>query len=296
MLRCVLLLCLLTLSVTAKPLQCSFEVVGGHLLKVPVRVNDTHESSFILDTGIGVNLLSTALAQKFSLPTQGSYQGRRMSGQTLEVPLSRLEALSLIGRRQPMVQVGLWDMAGLLPATDEFKGVEGFLSLNYFRELPFTLDYARNQLILEDDASLAARAREGQSVPVRLEWDKETSLTLSLSLSLPDATPVLAQLDTGSDSLILDFDYMERLRIPSESATVREGQDETGRSYTRHFATLPGAIRLVEAPEISQNTPKVMFQKIIHQGLVGHAFLRNYTVTFDLPRSRLIFAKPPGGS
>lgn len=290
------LIFLLTLAAAAKPLQTSFQVVGGHLIKVPVRVNDTHESFFILDTGIGLNLLSRTLAQKFNLGISGSYKGQRMSGQELEVPLSRLEGLSLMGRRQAMVPVGLWDMAGLLPPTDEFKDVEGFLSLGYFRDLPFTLDYAKNLLILEDEASLAARLRAGQSVAVRLDGEKEPALTLSLALSLPDATPVRALLDTGSDCLILELDYMERLRLAADDPTVtlKQGQDETGHSFTRYFTTLPGAVRLLDAPDFALKSPRVMFQKIIHQGLLGQAFLRSYTVTFDLARSRLIFAKPPG--
>jgi hypothetical protein len=36
--------------------------------------------------------------------------------------------------------------------------------------------------------------------------------------------------------------------------------------------------------------PPVMVQKIIHDGLLGDRFLRNFTTTYDLPRSRVIFA------
>jgi hypothetical protein len=36
----------------------------------------------------------------------------------------------------------------------------------------------------------------------------------------------------------------------------------------------------------------VMFQKIIYDGLVGHYFLREFRVTYDLPRKEMIFRKP----
>ncbi|MBT9586085.1 retropepsin-like domain-containing protein [bacterium] len=290
-------LCLFLVScpVLAKPLQCSFEIVGGHLLKVPVRLNDTTPSFMILDTGIGLNLLSPALAQRLRCPMQGSYTGQRMSGQPLEVPLAGLESLALAGRRQAPVQVGLWDMAGLLPGGEEFQGVAGFLSLTYFRDLPFTLDYSKKLLILEDEASLAVRADQGQAVPIRCEWDKETALTASVALSLPEGTAIQVQLDSGSDSLILDESWLARLGIGHEDAGVtrRQGKDETGHEFTRYFAHLAAPVRLLEAPEIaSQPSPSVMFQPIIHQGLLGHSFLRDYTVTWDLPHSRLLFAKP----
>jgi hypothetical protein len=35
------------------------------------------------------------------------------------------------------------------------------------------------------------------------------------------------------------------------------------------------------------------FQKIIYDGLVGRAFLRNFVVTFDVPNERLIFLRSP---
>ena len=51
-------------------------------------------------------------------------------------------------------------------------------------------------------------------------------------------------------------------------------------------------ISLAGAPAIRQSDPEVMFQKIIFDGLVGDAFLRNFIVTYDLPAARMIFALP----
>jgi hypothetical protein len=35
----------------------------------------------------------------------------------------------------------------------------------------------------------------------------------------------------------------------------------------------------------------VRFERIIHDGLLGDAFLRRFSVTFDVPGSRLIFTR-----
>lgn len=67
-----------------------------------------------------------------------------------------------------------------------------------------------------------------------------------------------------------------------------EGTDETGHTYARHFATIRGFVGPADAASVRQVDPDVMFQRIIHDGLVGHAFLRNLAVTYDLPRSRVI--------
>jgi hypothetical protein len=51
-----------------------------------------------------------------------------------------------------------------------------------------------------------------------------------------------------------------------------------------------GSINPVGAPHIAQRDPPVMFQQIIYDGLVGDTFLRGFVVTYDLARSRMIFA------
>ena len=94
-----------------------------------------------------------------------------------------------------------------------------------------------------------------------------------------------------SDSLILDESLASEVGIVLADTDVRrvKGSDETGHRYTRYFTRLAGAIRLTEAPTVAQPHPEVMFQRIIHEGLVGDAFLRRFTVTFDVPHKRVIF-------
>ena len=41
-----------------------------------------------------------------------------------------------------------------------------------------------------------------------------------------------------------------------------------------------------------QTDPEVIFQSIIHDGLVGDRFLRRFTVTFDIPGSSLVLGEP----
>jgi hypothetical protein len=68
----------------------------------------------------------------------------------------------------------------------------------------------------------------------------------------------------------------------------------TGHAFARYFTTLRGEVSVAGAPRIRQADPEVMFQRIIYDGLVGNSFLKNFTVTYDLPNARMIFALPPG--
>lgn len=259
-----------------------------HFAVVPVRVNGAVDTRMVLDTGIGVTVLSAALCQRVGCARGGEYTGERMSGQRITIPLARLASLSLAGREVKDLQIGIIDNPALLP-----PGIDGILSLGFFEAAPFTLDYQAGALYLEDMQSLARREAAGSVVQLSIDRDA-ASVTAFMSLDLPNGPPVKTEIDSGSDSLILDERFMARLGVAADATTTKriDGTDETGHSYARHFATIAGSIAPTAAPQMKQEGPRVMFQRIIHDGLIGRSFLQGFAVTFDLPRSRLILGPP----
>jgi Aspartyl protease len=260
-----------------------------HVLVVPVRVADV-PTRFVFDTGIGINLVSESLAGRLSCrPDGSSFTGQRMSGQEVTAPLTRLPSLTVGDQTSHDVRAGIFDMhamAGL-------EGVEGFVSLSFFRATPVTIDYAASQLILEDAASLARRAEQGTAVEVQVEYD-DCSTRVVLGLDLPGGRSVAVEVDTGSDSLILDASLAPDagVDLTAGSTRVLEGTDETGHQFARYFATLSGEVSVTGAAGFRVGELETMFQKIIYEGLVGDAFLRHFTTTYDLANSRMIFSAP----
>lgn len=267
-----------------------FRYAGSHLLRIPVTINDSIQTHFILDTGIGVNLLSRSLADRLQCKVMSRYTGKRMSGQELTVPMSQIQSLSLGPNRQSDVQVGIWEMRGFLPEGADFEGVEGFLSLNFFRNQPFTMDYQNGRLILEDDSSLAARLSRGVEFPLILQ-DDGTNLCIFLNLDLPGGPPIRVELDLGGNILTLNSRLMKRLGVDPESPAVLQErrQDETGFDYLRYFTKIQGPLTL---GAFQQSDLSVMFQDIIYDGLVGNDFMKRFVVTYDLAKARLIFQRP----
>ena len=261
-----------------------------HLVTVPVLVGG-RKTRFILDTGIGLTLLSDRLCTEIGCHTDGSsFTGRRMSGQEVTVPLATAPPLSFGGVTRQDDLVGIIALGGFPP---ELCRVDGFLSLAFFDEVPFTVDYARDAVIVESPASADERTRDGSAVPVRLERDGP-AVDAFMQLDLPGARTVQVEIDMGSDSLILDERLAEAAGVDLDRDGVRrlEGHDETGHAYTRFFTRLDGSISATGAPSVAQTDPEVMFQRIIYDGLVGDAFLRRFTVTYDLPRERVVFCAP----
>jgi len=258
-----------------------------HALTVPVRVADI-QTRFILDTGIGLNLISKSLAARVGCRPDGStFTGQRMSGQAVTIPLGTVSSLQIGEHSSRETRVGIFDMhamAGL-------EQVEGFLSLTSFRTLPVTIDYAARLVILDDGASLARRAKRGSSVPVQIEYD-DCSTRLLLRLDLPTGRVITVEVDTGSESVILDQSLAADVGVDlhDQSVRVHEGTDETGYEFTRYFARMDGDISVTGAPRYHVTAPDVMFQKIIYDGLVGDRFLRSFTTTYDLANERMIFS------
>ncbi len=270
-----------------------FERVG-HLLVVPVNLGQGLDSRFILDTGIGVNLVSRSLAAAAGLvPTPEIARGRRMSGQEIAMPVERLPYLRLGERTWTDLSVSTLDMEGFHPM---LRDLGGFLSLGPFQDLPFTLDYARQLLELHEGEDRRYREAPGYAeVPLYAVWEGP-AVSVQMDLELPEGSRARVEVDTGSEDLILHERYMERLRVTPGQPAVRtvEGRDETGHAYTRHFARVAGEVRTSGAPTIGHSDLNIMFQRIIYDGLVGDAFLKRFNVTIDLPSSRIGFTPHPG--
>ncbi len=248
------------------PVPTPFRSIA-HLVVVPVTVNGV-DASFVIDSGIGLTLLSQAIADRAGVTPNGStFTGQRMSGQEVTTPLAAVASLAFDELELRDHAVGVFDLDGLP------DGIDGFLSLAYFAESPFTVDYVRDEVRLGSE----------EGTVVGLEVEREgPAVTAFAPLTLPDGSAVRVEVDMGSDCLILDDAFAQgELRVV-------EGTDETGHAYVRRFGELPGRISLT--PDLWQDDPKVMFQKIRYDGLVGDDFLSRHTVTFDIPGSRMVFS------
>jgi hypothetical protein len=242
------------------------------------------EAPFVFDSGIGVTLLGEAFAERARVVRSTDvYTGRRMSGQEVSVPLGDA-AIEVGPFRREGATVGIHDLGSMPP---ELSGLAGFLSLDVFGDA-VTVDYRRREL--------RAGPVDGVEVPLELRRDGP-SLDAYAALTLPSGTEILAEVDMGSDVLVLDERFAEDVGVDLSDPALerREGTDETGNRFARTFAVVRGDIYPPAAPTLAQHDPRVMFQSIIHDGLVGHAFLSRFSaVTWDLAGSRLIVAADAG--
>jgi hypothetical protein len=265
--------------------EVSFDYVH-HLVTVPVTVSHV-ETRFVLDSGIGLTLVSSALSESAGCrPTGRTFTGRRMSGQDVTLPLAIAPSITFAGSVSRGVEVGILDMSSFPP---DLAGIGGFLSLAFFADRPLRVDYPRRAVVVETPEPSARRRADGVALPVDVERDGP-SVTVFLPLTIPGGGSISVEVDMGSDVLILDERFAEETGALLEGEDVRraDGTDEMGGHYVRRFTRLSGRIHPTAAPQLAQDDPDVMFQRIIHDGLVGEAFLRRFAVTFDVESAELV--------
>lgn len=253
-----------------------------HLVRVPVTLGGT-AYRFLVDTGIGITVVSSAIAKQAD-ETGEAFTGRRMSGQSVEAPLVRLPLIELGEFRVDEHLAGVADLG----ASDGPNGFDGILGPGFFEHHTVTTD--------PDAMTLTVRPRESYQVDgpeVALDVRREVvSTDPFVQLVLPNGREICVEVDTGSDSLILDSRFAADCGVELDGPGVetRTGTDETGHEWTRHWVTIEGSVHLAAAPETAQSSPRVQFQDIIHDGLVGASYLDRYRTTFDVTGSRLVLA------
>ncbi len=170
-----------------------------------------------------------------------------------------------------------------LGSTQSGEGFDGILGLDCFTAACITIDPGSSHLIVSDAVP------DGIAVPVDVRRDGR-AISMFAPLELPSGRVVTVEVDTGSAALILDEQYLPDCQVAIDDPRVEErhGSDETGHVFTRRFVTIDGAVGIPAVPQTVQQGPRVMFQQIIYDGLVGTDFLHRFRCSFDVRGKRLV--------
>lgn len=257
----------------------------AHLVRLPVELPDGTYRRFLFDSGIGVTVIAPDTAKTLGLVTDGDiFTGRRMSGQALDIPLTRLPSLTVGEREFTDNVVGVFDLG----PSEGPDGFDGILGLDLLGDQVVTVDPGRNLLRLDDVVNPGPGVSE---VPTRVHRDG-IAVTMHADLELPGGSVVDAEVDIGSGMLILDTRFMAECGITSDNDVEKTvaGTDQTGYEFVRRFAAVHGPVRLAGKPATAQDGPQTIFQDIIHDALIGTEFLDRFVYSFDVSRSRMLLA------
>lgn len=252
---------------TVLPLQPLRE----RLRTIQVEVNGV-SSTFLLDTGGGVTTITPEFAKRIGCKPWGRLSGHRMFGERLDMQRCDGVAIKAAGFDLGKTTLAVFDPTHLLAPGS--TAPDGALALDVLADRIFTLDVAGNRLVIEDEASLARRVENAIELPL-------------LATREVFATDAYVGVDTprGRLWLLLDSGAGGVLLISRDHAAAF-GLDPAQDQPRHHRFDLAQGVT-VEGTTV---TPEMLLI-----GNLGMPFMKDYMLTFDLPRQRLWVAPKSRG-
>lgn len=260
--------------------EIPLEIADGGYIFIKVRLNDTDSARFMLDTGGGVNVMSSQLFSKLksTLKLIGQHTGIRHNGEAITGTLYELPSLSIGSFKKNNVVIG--EYAAL-------NNFDGLLSMDYFRDVPFTIDFINKKLILETKESMTAINARSEKIPIQLKTNGKNELEFFVKICVNDSLQANAEFDTGSGfaMLMLHPKYMAPLHI---TAPIQKPQDMSYYIQTTSVAKLS----YCAVPSLVQTNHFAGFKEgLIYEGLIGSGMFSKTKLTIDIPSGTMIVRK-----
>jgi hypothetical protein len=240
------------------------------------------EGNFMVDLGAGTEVVSKQFAEKLKLAPAGYMTGFRMTGERAEGPRYTGAAIALGPLHSPQD----FGVSGHL----EKDPIDGLISARIFEHSPVTLDFVQGEIVVETPASFEQRIANGDTVPLKLDDDRDMKLDLFAEFDLGNGQTGLCEIDSGFFGITINKRYMEALGVVPETKGVDKIEFSPG--FFTYKTHLP-AIALAAAPDQKLENPLVNFGDFIYDCVVGTRFWHDRTLTLDLPSRRLIVARRP---
>ncbi len=260
------------LAQTKVPLELNDD---GHLY-IKVQINDQESARFMFDTGGGVNIISAELFNKIhsKLHEAGLHTGTRHNGEKITGMLYEIPSVSIGGFRKTGV------IAGKL---DDPVPYDGIISMNFFEDVPVTLDFVNKELIIETKASLSKISPATERIHIRLFRNGKDELSFFVTICLDDKEKAEAEFDTGASAnmLMLHPRYMELLNINKPAGDTKDY------GYYKYSATLP-KLSYCNTGLFKNNVFVGFKEGLIFDGLVGYGIFLDKKLTIDVQKSEML--------
>lgn len=259
---------------------------GGHIL-TEVTLNDTLKANFVLDTAAGVTVLSAKTFKKVKAAAEetGYFTGFRHDGERLSMPVYQIPSISIDDITQQDVTIGVY------PPLDDY-GIDGLISLTFFEEKPFSIDFRNKTLSLVNSQELAHLAESSTVLPISLQQKAGVSLDIFIPICLNNKVEVLAEFDTGSGygSFLINPYYIKKLGLDESEAETQSYTTPISKTeLTDTIYSLDSIGICLDEIALHQTDATVTFREnLIYEALIGSALFKDKKITIDIPGRRFI--------
>lgn len=269
-------------------------VVTDPLPLVRVRVNDSEEVNFLIDTGAAEVVLDPEFAKEVGAEILGETTGTFARGKQAAVRQGTIRRLALGDWTVEDLPVGVLNTRRFSGPIFSGRRVDGILGTVLFYHFLATLDYPHQRLVLSRKADKPPDAAGAITVPFWMAGDHY----MVAWGRVEKAEPVLLFVDTGlaGGGVTLARSVIEEARVKLLEDQAGEGIGGGGR-----VRIVPFVVKDLSLGDAHEHNVRGLFSEAFPLetafgfrigGLVSHGFFRPYALTFDFTRMRLMLKKP----
>ena len=238
---------------------------GTSMMTMHATVNG-HEGNFVFDTGAGVSYISPGFAQAIGCKPWGQITGFTLVGQRLDMQRCDGVVFDVEGQRFSSPESGVFDLMKFMPPN--VPRVDGSIGLDVFAGRAITLSLAQKQLIIQTPATLAARAKLGKEVPIRIIREAG-GVSISVYVAVPTSAGMAwMELDCGNGGANVVGKHLAALLKLDPSK--KEPQPAS--------FMIAGGVPVEGMARVNES--------LIMDGNIGTRFLIKWDLTLDLANSR----------
>lgn len=278
------LFALLNLNVNAE--EYPLQITPEGFIFISVEIIEGEKSNFLFDTGAGLTVVSGKMFNKIkNISTEsGVFTGFRHDGDRLDGKLYTIPKMKLAGITKENVELGVY------PPLDAYN-IEGLVSLKFFEDRAFTIDFKNSKLIIHDEKELKKLEKEGEKIEIYPVIHGKTAIDVQIPLCVNGIT-MDAEFDTGSGygTLILNPHFINKLKLTKEKCVTREYRKPISRMLTIDSCWKVSDINICgNSNDYKLNEFEATFRRdLIYEALIGSEIFRGKSVTIDIPNRQMI--------
>lgn len=280
-----ILLCLQATCVISQ--EYPIHITDQGYIIVSIKLNDSVPANFMLDTGAGAIVLSSKTFDKVKKSAEESgyftgfrHDGDRLDGQVYKIPSISIGAHKING---PLI--------GVYPPLDNY-GIEGLISLKFFEDKPFTIDFTNKKLIMLSNNEVDELAKNHIVLPMFFGIKGNVSLDVFIPIVINDKVTIHAEFDTGSGykTFLVNPYFISQLQLNRNIAktqaykTVLSQEKRTDSIFNLDKVAFGNVDRFISR----QNVTASFREGLIYEGLIGSGLFKETQVTIDIPSKRFI--------
>jgi predicted aspartyl protease len=271
--------------------QVPFRLCGQPqpLILLPANVNGHGPFSFILDTGAGLNLVTTRLAAVTGIEPAEVRRGACAAGEvTLGLGTAHTFCVGDVTVRDS--RIGVTDELLRIGATVGAR-IDGAVGYEFLQRFCVTINYRRQIAIFSCSIGTDAGDRR-KPIPFRLA-KPEKPLVL-VDAFIDENGPFQVALDTGASTTALSGEVASRLgmrRMAMHAVTGGGGAVEAEAAVVESIRlgnSSAGPLDVV-VTNATDLVSRVLGERL--DGILGYNFLRKFEVVIDYPRSSVVLSE-----